>query len=107
MLGGDGMGAEVRVEPALLEQAQQVCAELRAEVTRDEHDVEGATQDAWRGLAGWGTQRALEDLLWWWRDDAAKLGKYLTTFGTALHDTASDYRASDHASADLFDIRGR
>ena len=59
------MGAEVRVEPALLEQAQQVCEELRAEVTRDEHDVEGATQDAMRGLAGWGTQRALEDLLWW------------------------------------------
>lgn len=101
------MTAEVRVDPALLDRAQAECEQLRAAVTRDEHDVEGATTDAARGLAGWSSQRALEDLLGWWRDDAAKLARYLDTFGEALHETAGDYRRSDHASVDRFDIRGR
>jgi hypothetical protein len=101
------MAAEVRVDPALLDKAQAVCSELRAETARDEHDIEGATADAGRGVTGWGTQRALEDLLWFWRDDLDRLGSYLTTFGDALQHTAAAYRRSDQASVDLFDIRGR
>jgi hypothetical protein len=31
----------------------------------------------------------------------------LDTFGEALHETAGDYRRSDQASVDRFDIRGR
>ena len=101
------MAAEVRVDPALLDKARAVCGDLRTATARDEHDVEGATTDAGRGVAGWATQRALEDLLWFWRDDTDRLGKYLTTFGDALQHTAEAYRRSDQASAGLFDIRGR
>jgi hypothetical protein len=60
-----------------------------------------------RGLSCWYTRRALEDLLWWWRDDLSKLGKYLDTFGGALEACARDYAHTDKASADHFDIRGR
>ena len=101
------MGAEVRVEPALLDKAQQVCESLHAEVARDELGIDAVTEDAARGLAGWVMQRALGDLVWWWRDDLDKLGRYLDVFGDALHQAAEAYRQSDHASQDLFDIRGR
>lgn len=101
------MAAEVRVEPALLDRAQRVCESLRAEVARLEPGIAGVTEDAARGVAGWVMQRALADMAWWWSDDLAKLSKYLDTFGEALHQTALAYRHSDHASQDLFDIRGR
>jgi hypothetical protein len=116
-IGGDGymrgfcycraMGAEVQVDPAVLTRAQQACEKLAAEWAADEHDVEGATITAAQGVAGWVTQRALEDLRWYWDDDRAKLSSYLNTLGAALAHTADAYRVSDHASADLFDIRGR
>jgi hypothetical protein len=104
---GTSMAAEVKVDPALLDRAHGVCSDLRAECARDEHDVEGTTTDAGRGLAGWGTQKALENLLWFWRDDITRLGAYLDKFGNALQQTGAAYRESDQASADLFDIRGR
>ncbi|WP_412752078.1 hypothetical protein [Krasilnikovia sp. M28-CT-15] len=101
------MATEVRVEPALLERGHAVCVELGTEVTRDEFDTEGAMQSAARGLAGWQTQRSVEDLSWWWHDYRAKLGGYLNTFGNALDRTAVAYRQADSASRDLFDIRSR
>ncbi len=101
------MAAEVSVEPALLERAQQVCESLRDQMASSEHGVEDVTTDAARGLAGWGTQRALEDLAWWWHDDLTRLSGYLNKFGAALHQTAAAYRVSDQAGRDLFDIRGR
>lgn len=104
---GDRVAGEVRVEPALLDRAQQVCVTLREQVAADGHGVEDVTTEAARGLPGWATQRALEDLAWWWRDDLTRLGGYLDKFGAALHQTAAAYRSSDHASVDLFDIRGR
>ena len=58
-------------------------------------------------MSGWYTQRALDDLLWWWRDDVTKLGGYLDTFGGALQACANDYRRADRASVWNFDIRGR
>jgi hypothetical protein len=99
--------ADVRVEPALLERAQVVCAEMRDEVTRNSGDAESAMQDGMRGLPGWQTRRTLEDLSWWWRDYASRLGGYLDQFGSALDRTATAYRDADEASRDLFDIRGR
>ena len=101
------MAAEVRVDPELLRKAQQVCSDLHAEVAADEHEIDAVTVDAARGVAGWGMQRALEDLVWWWRDDLTRLGGYLDTFGDALAQAAAAYERSDHASMDLFDIRGR
>jgi hypothetical protein len=101
------MGAEVRVEPALLDKAQQLCESMHAEVARDELGIDAVTEDAARGLAGWVMQRALGDMVWFWRDDLSKLGTYLDTFGNALHHAARAYRQSDQASQDLFDIRGR
>jgi hypothetical protein len=98
---------EVRVDPSVLRAGTRVCGDLHAEVIRDEAGIEGATTDAARGLSGWYTKRALEDLLWWWRDDLSKLGGYLDKFGGALEACACDYEHIDKASADNFDIRSR
>ncbi|MDT4987443.1 MAG: hypothetical protein QOI74_1537, partial [Micromonosporaceae bacterium] len=67
-----GVADEVRVDPAVLRTGARVCGELHAALTRDEAGIEGATTDAARGLEGWYTKRALEDLLWWLRDDSGR-----------------------------------
>jgi hypothetical protein len=53
------------------------------------------------------TGRKLADFVWYWRDDVQKLVAYLDRFGDALHQAALTYEHTDHAGADLFDIRGR
>lgn len=101
------MTGEVRVDPHVLVTSARACEAVRASVGRDLADVEPETVDAARGLSGWYTQRALEDLVWWWHDDLDKLGRYLDTFAQALQTVGRDYQASDHASVERFDIRGR
>jgi hypothetical protein len=98
---------EIRVDPPVLEAGARACGDLHAELVRDEAGIESATIDAARALTGWYTRRALEDLLWWWRDDLTKLGGYLDKFGGALQACANDYQHADRASAWNFDIRGR
>jgi hypothetical protein len=107
VLGWHVVADEVRVDPHVLETAVGVCGDLHAEVTRDEAGVEPATVAAAHGLPGWYTNRALEDLVWWWRDDLTKLGTYLDRLGEAFHACALDYGHADRASAGNFDIRGR
>ncbi|AEV89113.1 hypothetical protein ACWT_8104 [Actinoplanes sp. SE50] len=101
------MGDELHVEPAVLHSARQVCEDLGVAWRRDEHGVEPVTEDAAAGLPGWMTGRALGDFVWYWQDDVKKLTGYLETFGDALQRAALTYEHTDHASADLFDIRGR
>lgn len=96
---------EVRVDPSVLRRATAACGDLHAEVSRDEVGIEGATAAALAGLPGWLARSALEQLLWWWRDDLAKAGSYLDKFGAALDTCARDYEHSDRANAENFDIR--
>jgi hypothetical protein len=98
---------EVHVDPTVLAAAAKACDGLRDSLSHDVADVEPETIDAARGLPGWYTKRALEDLLWWWRDDLTKLGRYLDTFSGALQTAGHDYQVSDHSSVDRFDFRGR
>lgn len=98
---------DVRVDPEVLEAGARVCGELRSRLTVSAADVEPETGAAASGLPGWRTREALEQLIWTWRDDLTKLARYLDTFGDALAGCAVDYRHTDRASADRFDIRGR
>jgi hypothetical protein len=98
---------EVRVDPAVLRSRAGACGDLNAKLTGDETGIEGATQAAAAGLPGWWTKGALEQLLWSWRDDLAKLGRYLDNFGAALEACARDYEHGDRANADNFDFRYR
>lgn len=98
---------DVRVEPAVLDEASRVCADLRESLRQGAADVEPDTEAAMSGLPGWSARGALEELLWTWRDDFTKLSGYLATFGDALTGAAADYRHTDEANAARFDIRGR
>lgn len=101
------MASEMRADPHVLKTSAAACEALRGSVGRNLADVEPETVDAARGLSGWYTQRALEDLVWGWHDDLDKLGRYLDTFAQALQTVGRDYQVSDHASVERFDIRGR
>ncbi|MFC4068630.1 WXG100 family type VII secretion target [Actinoplanes subglobosus] len=98
---------EVRVDPLILETAARVCGGLRDRVGQGARDVGPATETAMSGLPGWETRAALESLLDAWTGDATRFGRYLEALGDALAGCARDYRYTDHANADLFDIRGR
>lgn len=96
------MADEVRADPQLLRAKAQACLDLRGSMNSSLSDVEPETVAADRGLNGWFTQRALQQLLWWHRDDVAKLGTELQELADALGRCAADYQHSDHASEDYF-----
>jgi hypothetical protein len=96
------VSVEVRVDPSVLDRAASACDGLRVELTSDEADVEPATTGAMSGLAGWGIRGALDQVLWWWRDDLTKLGGYLDGYGDALRGCARDYRVTDRADSGRF-----
>ena len=105
-MGAQDMGEpdrdEVRVEPARLTAAAQVCRDARDGLGRAVSDVEPETIAADKGLNGWASQRALQDLLGWWRDDLSKLGKRLDATAEGLTACADAYARSDAASAGTF-----
>lgn len=91
----------------MLETSARVCGDLRDQVGQDGRDVAPETEAAMSGLPGWQTRQALESMLDAWTDDITGLGRYLESLGDALDGCAHAYRYTDHANADLFDIRGR
>jgi hypothetical protein len=91
----------------VLEAAAGVCGDLRDRVGQDGREVVPVTEAAMSGLAGWRTRQALDVMLDAWTDDVTGLGRYLGSLGDALSGCARDYRYTDHANAELFDIRGR
>lgn len=96
------MPGEVRVDPAVLDAKAGASADLRGALSKDVTDVEPETARAAKSLAGWSTGRAVEDLLWFWRDDLTRLGSSLDAITAGLTACARDYRHSDRASADNF-----
>ncbi|MFG1869182.1 type VII secretion target [Micromonospora arborensis] len=98
---------ELRVDPELLDKAARVAAELREQLRKSAADIDDETYAAVAGLPGWQTRTALEQFRWSWSDDLAKLTTYLTALADGLTGCAMDYRYSDEASAERFDIRGR
>ena len=86
----------------MLEAKAGVAADLRTQLDRELTDVEPETAQAARELTGWQTGRALGNLLHWWQDDLTNLGRRLDAMSDGLRRCASDYRHSDHASADNF-----
>lgn len=100
------MADEVRADPQLLRAKAQSCLDLHGSLRSSLSDVEPETVAADRGLSGWQTQAALQQLLWWHRDDVAKLGTELQDMADALGRCAADYEHTDQASADHFtDVR--
>ena len=93
---------EVRVEPAILAGRAGIVRELQAALTSAVADVEPETSSAVHGVRGWQSGRALECLLWRWKDDLGALGGHLGRLADALDSCARDYRFSDTASADAF-----
>lgn len=99
------MGAdEVRVDPPILEAAAQTCADLGDRAQRGNRDIGPATETAMSGLPGWQTRRALEALTSAWSDDVKGLTGYLSRLSESLNGCARDYRHTDHANAEMFDI---
>jgi uncharacterized protein YukE len=96
---------EVRVDPSVLRAGARACSDLRNELSRDEADVEDSTESAASALSGWYTGDAVEQLLWWYRENLSGTAKYLGKFGDALESSARDYEHTDRANAWNFDIR--
>lgn len=100
------MATEVQVDPAVLEAMARVAGDLQAAVRTDVTDVEPETAAAARALTGWQTGRAIEALMWWWRDDLTRLSGRLGVISDGLMLCARDYRYSDQASAQNFRLLG-
>lgn len=93
---------EVRVDPDKLRTAGLACGDLRDTLGHSIADVEPETVAAKRALPGFLMQNALQDVLWWWRDDLTRFGKRLDATADALEACARDYEQADHASASHF-----
>ncbi|HZM81934.1 MAG TPA: type VII secretion target [Candidatus Limnocylindrales bacterium] len=96
------MANEVRVDPELLRAGGRACRAVGDGIGRSVSDVEPETVGAQKALPGWATAKALNDVLWWWRDDLEKLEKRLDATADALEACAQDYRTTDQANADHF-----
>ena len=93
---------EVRVDPSALQRQSVRSADLRETLARVMADVEAETIDAARGLSGWSAGRALEDVLWWWRDAVGAFVGQVDGFGEALRECAMNYRRTDGAAPARF-----
>ncbi|MBV1854604.1 hypothetical protein [Catellatospora tritici] len=93
---------EIRVEPATLQAAADVCRTLRQATARAAEGVHTDTDAASRAMPGWELASALRDLHSQWEDDLARLCKGLNHTADGLDECARQYQASDHASMDNF-----
>ncbi|GAB3808648.1 hypothetical protein [Micromonospora zhanjiangensis] len=100
------MPDEIRVEPAVLDAGALAMVDLRETLLKDVTDVTPETEQAARDLAGWSTALAVENLLWFWRDDLRKLAAQFESGTDGLRGCARDYRQTDHASAEHFRAAG-
>jgi len=102
---GNGMGPwrGFQVDPSTLVVGAAACRDLRGSMGTGLADVEAGSTTAQAGLAGWRTRRALEELLWWWRDDLDRLGRRLDATADALEACARGYRNADEVGQDSFD----
>ncbi|WP_223874481.1 MULTISPECIES: type VII secretion target [Salinispora] len=96
------MSDEVRVDPLALDSQARVAEDVAAALEHDLIDVEPESVQAVQDLSEWRTGRAVEDLVWFWRDDLKKLTGQVNGVAEGLRQCARDYRHTDTASADHF-----
>jgi len=90
----------LEVVPGALEQVAGDVDLLREDYARTAWDVDSATGELNRPLAGWRLARASEDLAVAWRDDATRADGWLDDYRAALQRCALDYRLTDEVSAE-------
>jgi hypothetical protein len=96
------MSNEVRMDPELLRTGGRACRAVGDGIGRSVSDVEPETVGAQKALPGRVTANALNDLLWWRRDDLTKLEQRLDATAEVLEACAQDYQTTDQADADHF-----
>jgi hypothetical protein len=98
--GGPVPPPRLDVVPAALEQVAGDVDLLHEDCGWAADDLDTATGELSRPLAGWRLVRASQDLAVAWRDDSRRAAGWLDGYSAALQRCAADYRLTDQVSAE-------